>query len=157
MTFPSVNLIQPSPPIQLLPTKQKWWRKEPNNHFMSKVDSLFIQNGVHRHWFHYRILRSGPLVTGCCNGEIQSFFPKSGPFPDHFFNFSGLLVVLSISIVKKVVKGVGNHSFGCDFWIRHGLFPIYNTVVWHFWWNVVSKSDSWWNHILVMNHLIVET
>ena len=75
---------------------------------MSKVDSLFIQNGVHRHWFHYRILRSGPLVTGCCNGEIQSFFPKSGPFPDHFFNFSGLLVVLSISIVKKVVKGVTN-------------------------------------------------
>ena len=79
-------------PIQLLPTKQKWWRKEPNNHFMSKVDSSLIQNGVHRHWFHYRILRSGPLVTGCCNGEIQSFFPKSGPFPDHFFNFSGLLV-----------------------------------------------------------------
>ena len=41
-------------------------------------------------------------------GKFSFFPPKSGPFPDHFFNFSGLLVVLSIYIVKKVAKGVEN-------------------------------------------------
>ena len=57
---------------------------------------LSIYANIYFQWDHYRILRFGPLVPGCCNGEIQSFYAKSGPFPDHFLNFSGLLVVLSV-------------------------------------------------------------
>ena len=56
-------------------------------------------------WDRYRILRSGPPVPGCYNGEIQSFYAKSGPFPDHFWNFSGLSVVMLVKIVK-MVKGL---------------------------------------------------
>ena len=44
--------------------------------------------------YHYRILRFGPPVPGCYNGEIQSFYAESGPFLDHFWYFSGLLVVI---------------------------------------------------------------
>ena len=53
---------------------------------------------------HKGILGSGPWVPDCYNGKIQSFFAESGPFPDHFFNFSGLLVVIFIQIVKKGYK-----------------------------------------------------
>ena len=49
---------------------------------------------THKQWDRYRIFRSGPRVPGCYNGEIQSFYAESGPFPDHFWNFSGLLVVI---------------------------------------------------------------
>ena len=55
-------------------------------------------------WDRYRIFRSGPRVPGCYNGKIQSFFAESGLFPDHFFNFSGLLFVIFIQIVKKGYK-----------------------------------------------------
>ena len=55
-------------------------------------------------WDHKEILGSGPWVPDCYNGKIQSFFAESGPFPDHFFNFSGLLVVIFIQIVKKGYK-----------------------------------------------------
>ena len=55
-------------------------------------------------WDHKEILGSGPWVPDCFNGKIQSFFAESGPFPDHFFNFSGLLVVIFIQIVKKGYK-----------------------------------------------------
>ena len=54
-------------------------------------------------------LRSGPRVPSCYNGEIQSFYAKSGPFPDHFWNFSGLSVVMLVTIVKmaKCLKNDG--------------------------------------------------
>ena len=52
--------------------------------------------GINIQWDHYRILRSGPPVPGCYNGEIQSCYAKSGPFPDHFLNFSGHLVILFV-------------------------------------------------------------
>ena len=47
-------------------------------------------------WDQYRILHSGPLGPGCCNGENPYFSAQSGPFPDHFLNFSGPLVVLLV-------------------------------------------------------------
>ena len=47
-------------------------------------------------WDHYRILRSGQLGPGYCNGGNSVLFAKSGPFPDHFLNFSGPLVVLPV-------------------------------------------------------------
>ena len=53
-------------------------------------------------WDRYRIFRSAPQVPGCYNGKIQSFYAESGPFPDHFWNFSGLLVVIFVAIVKKL-------------------------------------------------------
>ena len=31
--------------------------------------------------------------------------------------------------LKQVIKRLGNHSFWRDYWIRHGLFPIYSTIV----------------------------
>ena len=34
----------------------------------------------HAQWDYYRISHSGPPVPGCYNGEIQSFFAKSGPY-----------------------------------------------------------------------------
>ena len=50
------------------------------------------------------IVRSGPWVLDCYNGKIQSYFAKSGPFPDHFLHFPGLLVVMFIQILKRIVK-----------------------------------------------------
>ena len=71
----------------------------PLTNLMKKnVTSCLVQ------WDHKEILGSGPWVPDCYNGKIQSFFAESGPFPDHFFNFSGLLVVIFIQIVKKGYK-----------------------------------------------------
>ena len=57
---------------------------------------------IHLQWDQYRILRSGPRVQSCYNGKIKSFYAKSGPFPDHFWNFTGLSVVMLVKIVKMV-------------------------------------------------------
>ena len=48
------------------------------------------------------ILHSGPWVLDCYNDKIQSFYAKSGLFPDHFLNFSGPQVVMFIQILKKL-------------------------------------------------------
>ena len=60
------------------------------------------QNLQNNQWDRYRIFRSGPRVPGCFNGEIQSFYAESGPFLDHFWNFSELLVIILIVFVHSI-------------------------------------------------------
>ena len=43
----------------------------------------------------------GPGLLQWQNSEL---FAESGPFPDHLFNFTGLLVAIFIQIVKKRFK-----------------------------------------------------
>ena len=87
-------------------------RRQRTRHRQGGVVELFMHN-THTHeaddnelvmmmmqWDRYRIFRCGPRVPGCYNGEIQSFCAESGPFPVHFWNFSGLLVVIFVGIVK---------------------------------------------------------
>ena len=69
-----------------------------------RIFEQFVNSKSGNQWDHKEILGSGPWVPDCYNGKIQSFFAESGPFPDHFFNFSGLLVVIFIQIVKKGYK-----------------------------------------------------
>ena len=78
-------------------------------------------------WDQYRILRSGPQVPSCYNGEIQSFYAKSGPFPAHFWNFSGLSVVMLVKIVKmaKCLKNDGKWSK----MIKQQTFALFRTHI----------------------------
>ena len=65
--------------------------------FIISVNIIFDKTvKLQMQWDQNRILHSGPQVQYCYNGKIQSFYAKFGPFPDHFLNFSGLLVIIFI-------------------------------------------------------------
>ena len=83
------------PYVQCIPSRLlKSQRVEEGDEVQAVLNVKCIQS--EHQWDQYRILHSGPLGPGCCNGENPDFQAQSGPFPDHFLNFSGPLVVLPV-------------------------------------------------------------
>ena len=99
-----------------------------------------LQNKVENimQWDRYRIFCSGPRVPGCYNGKIQSFYAESGPFPDYFWNFSGLLVVILqfIALEYKLLflaRRIFVHSIDIHHFKIIVLHNVFNSSVHWFW------------------------
>ena len=63
---------------------------------------------TNKQWDHKKILGSGPWVPDCYKIQNSELFCGIQTFSGPFFNFSGVLVVIFIQIVKKRVQNVEN-------------------------------------------------